>query len=147
MGGYFFKPAPKIVDASVLKHAIANRVNGVSVYQTNDRVNPEDLQRFERVMAIVRETSLSEDWKKLVYGCSNLTLDSFEQTMCKIINDFCIDLFNTSHLYVLYAFVTDVTAYKLKKGDIINVNHVLNVIQSLIVNAMHKNRVMNYASM
>lgn len=74
-----------------------------------------------------------------MYECSNLTLDSFEQTMCKIIDDFCIDVFNTSHLYVLYAFVIDVTAYKLKKGYIIDVDRVVDVIETLIVNAVPKN--------
>ena len=136
MGGYFFKQVPRIVDVSVLKFVIAKRVKG---YQTNDRVNLKDLQCFERAMSFVTETSFSEDWKKWVYECSNLTLDSFEQTMDKIINDLCIDLANTSHIYVLYAFVADVISYKLKKGDIIDVDCVLDVIQTLIVNAMQKN--------
>lgn len=132
MGNFYFKPSPKPENSFILKHAIANQVNDVSVYQACGDVNTEDLQHFERLMDIVRDKGPLEHWKNLVCTGSTLNKDGFEETLREIIGHFSIDNFKSSHVYVLYTYVVDVVVFKLKNGHQVDVDHLLNVTHASI---------------
>ena len=133
MGNNCSKPPPKPVNSSLLKHAIANQINDASVYQTNENVNREDLDRFERVLSIVRDKSPREHWENLVYIGSHSNTGDFEKTLHEIVKHISVDSFNSRLMFVLYTFVVDVAAFKMKKGQSVDVDSLLNVTLALII--------------
>lgn len=132
MGNHYFKPCSRSVDNLLLKHAIANQVNDVTVYQSCDVINTQDLAWIERVMNIVRDNGPFEHWQNLVFTGSNLNKDGFEKTLREIISQLSIVDINSSLVYVLYTYVVDVVVFKLKNQHSVNVDDLLNVTHALI---------------
>ena len=133
MGNFFLKPLPKFIDSSLLKHAIAVQVNDVRLYQAPREFSINDSVRFEKALEIVRREITSNSLNDIVITWSKLNADDFEKTLCETIKEISTTGFNSGRLYTLFTFVVDVVAFKVKNGERVDVDRLLDVLYASLI--------------
>ena len=97
MGGYFSSIFQSYVThqlTCLLKHSIANRLDDPVLFHSSTTVGVNRLERFEKILAIVREKAMSESWEDRVLEISKE--DHFEIIICKVMD--CMLTFDIYHL-------------------------------------------------
>ena len=117
---------------SILKHVIANQVQHVSLYHTHCKVRPERVSRFEHIANIVRDIGTNHHW---VHQVQNLgEAERFENCVGLILDaTMLIPAFQMNFLFCFYTLLVDAIVYKLINHHAVNVDLLLNRVQSCII--------------
>ena len=131
-GRYIFRGYLNCQISSVLKHVIANNVGDVSLYNTHCKVRSTRVVHFEEIAKFVREKGKLHRWEEMVEHLAHannlekcVSLILFETTM--------FPTFQSNYLFCFYTLLTDAIVYRLKNHQTVNVDRILNVTQSFII--------------
>ena len=117
---------------SILKHVIRNKVNERSLYITPCNISSERVTQFEKVIMLVREKAMLHQWEDMMIHLSNTS--DFEKSVCMVLNDIIVfPAFQISHLFCFYTMLIDAVVYKLHRRQTVNVDHLLDLVHSHII--------------